>query len=234
MRSRLVNSEKGGAVFVILLGIALFAALVFVISKGSRDASNMDMREKNNLYASEIIAYGNAVRGAMDQMIMLKDIPDDNSDGNGFLFAAAGANSEYGTVDDQPYTEIFNPRGGKIIYQKPKGESCASGIECVYDFTGQYEVEGAGKEDKSELSMVVVGVSEDVCKSLNKNLGYDWEKAPLDSSFSILRFSGSNYNDGNGIKISGESNKVEGKERFCYQEDSGGNRYIYVDVLRSR
>lgn len=228
------KSERGGAVFVILLGIALFAALVFVVSKGSRDASNMDLREKNNLYAAEIIAYGNAVRSAMEQMIMLKDIPDNNSDGNGFLFSASGANSEYGTVDDQPYTEMFNSRGGKIIYQKPKEESCEAGIECIYDFTGQYEVDGAGEENKAELSMVVMGVSEDVCKSLNKNLGYDFENIPTDSAFSLSRFRGSNYSDGGGIKISGISGELDGKLRFCYKEGSSVGRYIYMDVLRSR
>jgi len=228
------NSQKGNAVFLVLIGIGLFALLVFVISKGSRDAGNMELQEKDNLYASEITSYGNAIKNSMDQMIMLKNIDDNNSNGNGFLFSAPLANAIYGSFDSQPSTEVFNSEGGKVKYQKPREVACISKDQCSYEFTGQFEVNDAGDNNKTELAMVVLGLTEGVCKALNKNLGYDWSAIPIGTPLVLERFSGSNYRDGNGVNISGDSNEVLGKLRFCYQEGAGAKRYMYVHVLRAR
>lgn len=228
------NSQKGNAVFLVLIGIGLFALLVFVISKGSRDAGNMELQEKDNLYASEITSYGNAIKNSMDQMIMIKDIDDNNSNGNGFLFSAPLANAIYGSFDSQPSTEVFNSDGGRIKYQKPREAACVSKDQCSYEFTGQFEVSDAGDNNKAELAMVVPGLTEGVCKALNKNLGYGWSTIPVDVSLVLERFSGSNYRDGSGVNISGDSNEVSGKLRFCYQEGAGAKRYVYVQVLRAR
>lgn len=231
-----INKEKGNVLFVILVAVALFALLSFVITKDNAGSDKMKNDDKDSLYASEIIAYGNSVKLVIEQMRTLKGISDNNEEGNGVLFSARDANSDYGDPDTQPSTEVFNINGGKIEYQQPMPAACNKKDDCVYEFSGQYNIPDIGDNTKAELSMIVVGLTESVCIQINRALDYGWNTTiPTDKPLTLDRFSGTNYidnGDTGSIEIINES--LKGKGRFCYKEESGEERYIYVHVVNAR
>lgn len=230
------SSSRGNALFLILIAVALFAALSFAFTSGSRNSGSIAGKEQARLRADEVIGYGNGLRVIVDRMILLGGASDINTGGNGVLFSASGANAAYGAVGAQPGTEVFNASGGKAAYQNPSPEICLSS-PCSYEFTGQYTVTGVGSDGASELSMLVVDIDPLVCQAMNNTLGLGWSSIPMGGALTLTRFNGTNYGDAGGanpITLTGGANEFAGKRAFCYQESGGAKRYIYLHVLRAR
>ena len=231
------SANKGNALFLVLIAVALFAALSYAVTiSGRGTGAKTDQRERNNLLASELISYGNSIKMVLENMRLLKGVSDLNNDNYGVLFSAPRAHSGYGVFENQPKTEIFHHQGGGVLYQFPNEAVCVNPSECVYDFTGQINIRDIGRNDRAELAMIVLGLKEDVCRQINFLTGHGWDYIPQGASIVLNRFSGQNYGElgGGEINLSGSLNELEGKYSFCYQEDSGARRYVFVHVINAR
>jgi len=230
------SKQKGNAVFLILIGVALVAALIFAITRGSGSGKKMDNKEREILYASELMSYANSIKLIVEEMRMLKGVSDLNDNNYGVLFSAPKASEDYGIYGSQPKTEVFNPHGGKVEYQIPNVNACVSADACVYEFTGQINIKGMGRDDKSELSLVLAGITKEVCNQINKATGNDWSSIPVAEGLVLDRFSGENYGDltGKEMKLSGVNSELDGRPSFCYQEDGGALRYVFVHIINAR
>lgn len=220
--------ERGNAIFIVLIGVVLFAAVTFVISSGRDTGTKTLDEEEARLAATEVIQFGNAVKIAVERLLRIANADELNTAGNGILFSASGAHADYGVPGAQPKTEIFHPSGGGIIYTDPPAGTCTSA--CSYEFTGQIKVPAMGT-DLYEFTMVLAPIDEVVCKQLNKVWQNGFATPPVENALVLERFDGSAFPGTNLIAM---TNAVSGKKAFCYKEGTGAERYIYVHVIRSR
>ncbi|MCK4946318.1 MAG: hypothetical protein KAS59_08665 [Alphaproteobacteria bacterium] len=225
-------SARGNALFLILIVIILFAALSFALTQNFRGIDNTTAEEKARLTATELLQYGNGIRPIIDRMMLLDDVSDINTSGNGILFSATGANADYGVPGAQPATELFHVAGGRASYQTPAPDTCIS--SCAYEFSGQYTVTGVGIDSNPELVMLVINITQAVCEKTNDLLNTGWSTIPTGGDLTLTRFSGSNYGGANAITLTGGANEFVNKKTFCYQETGGAQRYIYLQVVRKR
>lgn len=232
---RAIVYERGNALFLILIGIALFAGLLFAISQGRNDQRTMLTGEEGRLKASEMLQYGNSLRVVVDKMISLQNVEETNTGGRGILFSASGADAAYGVPETQPRTELFSASGGGAVYARVPDGACSSA--CAYEFTGQFNILGVGSASKYELAMVVLDVDPVICKQINKIQNTGWSSIPTEDEVTLTRFSGTNYGDtggGNSVSLTGAGNIMSGLRSFCYQESAGSGRNVFVHVLRAR
>jgi hypothetical protein len=208
--------------FFILIAVALFAALAFVMTQNGRGTSTLSA-EQARLTASEIVEYGSSLRPIVDRMILMNGVLDtDSPAGSGILFDPPGAGVS-------PLTrELFDPTGGNAPYMTPPPNACNS--TCAYVFTGQYTVTGAGSDLNPELSMLLVDVPRQVCQMVNVVLGLG-TTIPTGDPLTSVPFTGTNYIAAGGtdaitLSLSGRAE--------CYQESGGAGRYIYINVIRAR
>lgn len=228
------SSSSGNALIIILVGVALFAALLFAMTQNRTTFIKQIATEEARLNAGEMIQYGDSLRLIIDKMMTVNNVLESNSSGNGILFSADEAHAAYGAPGDQPTTELFNKNGGGAPYKTPPQDACASG--CSYEFTGQIRVTDVNTA-KYELSMVVAGLTQEACELINAIQKNGWSSVPTGGALTLLRFDGTNYGDtggGNAFSLTGAGNEFVGLKSFCYQESGGGQRYIFVHVLHGR
>ncbi|MBI3440548.1 MAG: hypothetical protein HY052_01885 [Proteobacteria bacterium] len=221
------RSIRGNALFLILIGVVMFAALAFAVSRHWRGSGNVVSVEQARLQADEMIEYGNGLRVLIDRMLTLGGAEDTN-----IWFAATGADAAYGAVGAHASAEVFNAAGGAATYQVTPAHACLS--DCAYEFSGQYTLTGIGT-DSPELVMLVIDVNPAVCQKINDLLEMGWSTIPTGGALTALaRFNGSTYGGAAAITLTGGANEFVGKNAFCYAESGGAGRNIYLQVLRAR
>lgn len=212
--------------FIVLLAVALFAALSYAVTRSNRGSQNMLTAEEANIIASEIVQYGDSLRPVIDKMLLLNGVLDtDSPAGSGILFALPGVDTTY------PTRELFEPTGGNAPYMTPPPQACLS--TCAYTFTGQILVTGVGSGTNYDLSMILASVPLQVCQMINVVLGLGTPAStpPSGGALTVTAFNGTNYGT-SGVTLAGAG--ITGNHAFCYQESSGSDRYIYVNVIRAR
>lgn len=224
------HNESGNVIFYIFIAIGLLAALSFAVSQGMRGGGKSLTEDRSHLAASEVIAYGDTLAKAAGQM-RLRNIPLGS-----FSFAHPNANPAYGTYNNNPAAEIFNPQGGGVIYRAPPALALTNPIS-LYFFTGENAVEGVGRdcgsEDCNELLMLVSFIKPEVCQMINDILGYAAKTDPLptdsDTGLSVPFDGTYSYN----TIISDEASILRGRTAGCYT-DSGSGDNVYYQVLIAR
>lgn len=223
-------SESGNAIVYIFIAIALLAALSFAVSQSSRSAGKGLSEDRAQLAASEMISYGDTIAKSVGQL-RLRGVRDTE-----LSFAHPDADSNYGTYDDEPRAEIFNPQGGGVLFRGPPALAVTNPA-AVYIFSGDNAVEHIGLDcgtaDCNELLMAVRFIKPEVCQLINHILGYAEKGDPLptDSDISLSNlFAGTYAYDS---VISDESSFLSGKTAGCYI-DSGSGDNVYYQVLVAR
>jgi len=219
------RGNDGNALFIILIGIALLAALTYAIAGNRTEGTKNTTREQARLASTEMVQFGDAVRTTVDKMLALGTATDTSAT----LFAATGANAGYGAPGTNPSSEVFNTGGGGLSYASPPANACAPASPCVYDFTGQIAVTGVGAT--WTIAMIVLNVDPTVCAQINSNQQTGLSTIPTGAAIATqTRFNGANYGT-NGITLAAGMSSLRS---FCYRESSGAQRYIFVHVIRAR
>jgi hypothetical protein len=208
------SSRNGNMLFIILIAVMLFGALAYVLTRHWGGFSSISTQEQARLFATDTIQYANSLRPVIDKMLLIGGVSDTNTSGNGLLFAAAGAHAD-----------------GKTSYLAPPAGACLGA--CAYEFSGQYTVTGVGSNSRPELAMLLINVTKDFCEKANQVLNLGWSSVPAGGTLTLTRFNGTNYGV-NPVTLTGGANEFVGKRAFCYRESGGGQRYIYLHVLRGR
>lgn len=239
------RSESGNAMIYIFIAIALLAALSFAVSQSSRSAGKSLAEDRAALVASEIISYGDTVAKASGQL-RLRGIKDYQ-----LRFAHPDAPADYGTYDDEPTAEIFNPAGGGVLYRAPPPQA-GSGPPLVYEISGDVAIDRIGltgctapahqPEDCSELLIVVAGLRKEVCQMINDQLGlaHRNDEPPEDDALPTTpRFVGNASSTPNPYTFTetigddGDSALLSQQTAGCYY-NSGAASHVYYQVLIAR
>ena len=172
--------EKGNALFLILIAVALFAALGYAITQSSRGGGKNADAEKLSLQAAQIVQYAGSIKFAIDRMrygwgYRDTEISFENS-------TVAGYTNANCTSTD---CKVFDTAGGGVAYDAPKEEWLDSsqsaqalygewyfpvGVCIPFVGTGETGCQGDGL-DNEELVLILPYVRKALCLEINDRLG---------------------------------------------------------------
>lgn len=235
------RDERGSIFFYILLGVALFGALAFTMSRNMRSQNTSAMSEKQaEIVALDIMAYAQEVertvdrlrrRGCSENEISFEKAPFDGTD-------AAYVNSR---SPSDFSCHVFHPRGGKLTYADPL-PNVNDGTRWLYTWAnivpgiGKTNISGVGKFKSVDMLAILPYVSLNICNAINKQVGIDAPPPQDGGNYDYYEFIGV-YQGGSAILDSG--NRLEGKPTACFEADgifgksqNGGYHFYHVLLAR--
>lgn len=152
--------ESGNVLFLILIAVALFAALSYVVTQSTRSGGGSTEREKNILSSAQMTQYPTALRTSIIRLV-LGGVSIDNLKFN--PPTAFGAST---------FREVFHPEGGGATYQTAPASLMSAGTEGTWTFNGEFYVPQIGIDTAggNDIIAFLSGVSSGICKQANEEL----------------------------------------------------------------
>ena len=230
-----MHSQKGSALFYILIAVALLAALCYAVAQSGRGSVTQINDERAKLIADDVMQYADAFSNAVAQ-IRLRGVKDADLcfDDAGW----GGANYPNASCSDEA-NKIFGLKGGGISWRKPPPEALDSTAtsDFVWHILGDNEVQGVGttcgNAACSDLIFEVDGLSLAVCKKINEELHVTDEGVapPFDTVMGVNRFNGTYTYD---QTIGDENAALDGKTAACFEKTASPSLYAFYKVLVAR
>jgi hypothetical protein len=236
----------GNVLFIILLGIALFSALSYVVSKGLRNSSGSISEDKAQLTATEILEYAKNMRETVKRLHI--DGCDVNRAGISFYSTSFTTPDDYQMSDVPERCHVFHPKGGGVKWTAPPKELSHLGAT-EYAYLGWMSIYGVGKNDadfpgdpeRAKELIMLTHVSPQVCKFINAKLGITAAGAEPPSEAvghaipptNIAVYGPSNQTTGgfiNTVELGADGHALAGKYTGCYYS-STLTKYQYYQVL---
>ena len=220
-------NEHGNVFTFVLIGVALFAALAFTVSRGMRSQTTTVMSGRDAvLAATDIMAYAQRLERAVSHIQRTKlcsenELSFENSLVAGYVNASSPSDNR---------CHIFNPAGGGVIWKAPPSNANDgsdwhfTGATCITDLGSGPTGCDSDTVSNEELIAVLPNLDVNVCKEISKKLGEPSILNDTGGSYSTTKFTGS-FIDGTEI-ILGSSLSAQ-----CYQ--NGANYHFYF-VLSER
>lgn len=216
------RSERGNVFLFILLGVILFAALAFAISRGFRsDTTTAMSQRKAELLATDVLGFAQRLERTVAKMqrsgISENDISFENP-----------VDAGYAHTPSTDAHNVFHGDGGALSRQDaPSGANDGS----VWHFTGHTCIADIGTgatgcssntDSDEELIAVLPNVNATVCAIIDKKLGMASIPANSGGAYSATKFIGT-YADGSEIILDRSRNAA------CYSQ--GGNYHFYYVLI---
>ena len=227
------DNEKGNVLFLILIAVALFAALSYAVTQSTRTSGGSSESETTLIDSAQVTQYPASVRTAVVRMII---------GGVDYKNLEFNLPANFGDCTGSPTTFtfcVFHPSGGGATYAESPKSVMASGAPGPWYFNAEFEVEGIGTtaagSDGNEVIAFLPGITETVCKRLNKELGISGAiQLNADLSADYVKLMDNNYDIGaaanNIIGTATGATGLVGKPFGCFQ-NSGNNQFVYYHVL---
>jgi hypothetical protein len=249
------SPESGGALWFILLAIALLVALTITITRSTDNAQQNGTRERDRILASDILRQAKGMAAAVDQArgngVPENNISFENTAVTGYttVFSSASSSS---TV---PFG-IFFASGGGLTYTPPNTEWLDTAPAVValphygeWYFYGTTCIPGVGtgtdstctaSASMSELIVSIPGVTASLCAEINRQTGVTNLTNPIRAPSASTAVYGSPtefvgaFTTGGLLMSSG--GEFAGKQAGCFygggSSPSGG--YHFYEVLIPR
>ncbi|MFK7839857.1 MAG: hypothetical protein AB8B83_05945 [Bdellovibrionales bacterium] len=248
-------AQKGSALFLILIGVALFAALGYAVSNMMKGGSTTNINdEKARIYAGEILDYGRTMRQTVQNLRISNrcrdtDISFENQIESGYV---NGTNTQ---------CQVFHSDGGGMSYIPPNGQwldqnASSNNLFGELFFTGETCINGLGTDnaasdcrdftsDYAELFLIMPYLKEDVCFAIaeisevlrpDNTIPIDYQRAWPDAD---PKFTGS-YSSENILSNNngGDSSQtLEGTTKGCFEAggvNPASDTYHFYQVLIAR
>lgn len=215
-RLRPAHPESGNAFFIILLGVVLFAALMFVFTRSAKQGAGNMTRRQAQLAADDILNFAQTVQRGVDR-VYANDCPEgqlnfDQGFDAGYANAAAPADR---------HCNIFDPAGGGVQYRTvPPDANDGS----PWIFTGSDNVAAATFGTAApDLVVVVDHLDLAVCQQLNALLKITGVPAEQ-GSYAVDKFTGT-------FAASDQIGSGDGARAEC---TASGGSYRFYSVLLER
>ncbi len=236
------GAESGNVFLIITLGIVMFAALMFTVSRGTNESPSKVSDKQSSLSAANIVTYANTMERGVARL--LRNGVSENS-----LSFETGSLSGYAHAacsDDE--CRVFSKVGGGITYQIPDtfwfdstknsenlyGEWYFPSGVCVQDVGGEdasnCESDSISNED---LIAVLPWVRKEVCENINDDAGIT--DIPQDAGNAWAgtdpKYQGS-FSDGHRIGDSG--GVLDGHTIGCFKggnSSPNGGYHVYKVLL---
>ena len=241
------KTQNGSAIFIILIGIALFAALSFMVAQMLRQGNpDMISEQKAQLMADEIIQYGHSVRSGIQDMKISNGCADS---------AISFENVKQAGYEHTPVTtetcKIFSSLGGGVNYLNPSDDWLdedffghttferwyATGASCVEDVPNEDSTCSTDGEDNEDLVMLLHFVKKQLCVEINEKAGIDnpgGDPPAADSCHATATLFTGAFAEGTDIA----DTELNGHAFGCFAQNNmcGGiqNYYAYYHVVNPR
>jgi hypothetical protein len=213
-RAKHKNSERGSVIFMILIAVALFAALGFVVSNMLREGSPQSVTEdRARLLAGEIMDYGRTLRQGVQNMRISNGCTDTQIS----FEVAALAGYANGT---NTACQLFHRAGGDVNYIPPTADVTAAN----WIFTGANNALNVGTT-APDLIAILPNIPLAVCNAINTASGIN--DLGNDSDISFAQFTGT-YAATQTIDF------ANGKTAGCLNYVDSGDNYFFYQVLLAR
>lgn len=221
------GAERGNALIIILVAIALFAALSYALSKGQRAGVGQVNKEQQALTVSEILDYGQTMRRVIQELRISgcddTEISFENTTVSGYANTNAPADES---------CHVFRPNGGGLRY---------TGLDIDHvlsvSFHGQSDLLGIGNNCANsgctDLYLVFNLENEAgrrICEQINDKLGHD-DIVPPPSTTHLLADS---FFDGNFTYHNASNANFDGKFAACFNYSPTPSRNIFYYTLAAR
>ena len=171
--------EKGNALFLILIAIALFAALSYAIAYSQRSGGNNITHEQEALAASRMIQYSGEMAQAVTRLKLIGGCTDATLNFYSAKFATPTDYSNAAAPADHS-CDVFDTAGRNVTWQAPPPFTqsdpdygvTSNGSE--YLITGQLMVNGIGTNTSNSAASqeitLFTHVTQNICIAINKAL----------------------------------------------------------------
>ncbi len=229
------DQQKGNVLVIILIAVALFAALSFVVSNMMRGGSASIGREKSGIYASEILTYAQSLSAAVRMMRVSNgcedtDISFESNILTGYQHSPVATDG----------CKIFNASGGGLSYIRPNLDA-NDGLDWI--FTGSNDGYDIGTQCNSDscadLIAVLPNISLEICTEINKRLGISHANNYMtqeDDSFAVVKFQGT-YSYSARLEDNAGLGALNGQYSGCFEGNSSpqsAGTYYFYQVLLAR
>lgn len=169
-----MDKEKGNALFLILIAVALFAALSYAITQSGRGGGSID-REEAQIAATQFLDQANLYHNTIMRMMAAYGVDETelsfvNDVWPSFLNGAAQYENPNCITDT---CKVFHDAGGGGLYQFPPDKLVFQPLTNPYThFSASFYIPGVGADNRADL-IAAFRVNQDTCVRINNALGID-------------------------------------------------------------
>ena len=224
--------SKGNAFIFVLLGVALFAALAFTVSRSMRsDTTTAFSGRQIELVASDILSYAASVARAVDRTrqngCSENDISFENT-----------ADADYAVAGAEDRCKVFGRGGGLSWQDPPKGVSA----DPLWYIVANRVATAGGLETgtaENDLTLILREVDDRVCQAINNQLAApvtEWQSTGAlngGDANAATKFTGSFTAAFDGINWN-EAKPLPGAGCFCNGgpcSNAAAKRFFYSVIL---
>lgn len=228
-------SQRGNALFLILIAVALFAALSYAVTQSGRGGSDIN-RENNALLAADLVQYGAMLDSELKRITILSNLQYFNlSYHDGFTMQMSP-----NTACVQSECKVFQSAGGPALsppYKKSYTQYVSSDwgqarllIKVAYAY-----VKDVGTSE-AEVILSVEGLKTAICSEINKQVTGTYA-SPLEGFGGNLTGMDGNLTDWptpNSVIIGTSATILSGQWEGCFKRRTSDEYGQYYKVLHAR
>lgn len=238
------NSQSGNILIYVLVGIVLFAAVMFAVSRGGGNAGSLGSKGNVKLQAQQILDYARSIETAVQKLLMKgcseNEISFENSEVSGY------ENPNSPAAGDKRCW-VFHSAGGNVRWGKPPAQS-NNGSDFIFPARNAlrgsqssvpgtvFSITGCALNTPACADLLMMGrfISLPVCTEINKQLKVQTPSGGIAQELdfiSAVKFIGSFYYSGTVDPMDAGSYFVT-PSSFCYKY--GTNEYVFIHALLMR
>lgn len=236
------KSQCGSAIFYILIVVILFAALGAAVSNMMRGPASSSMsKEKQGIYAAEILSYAQHVRNTVKDLQISNNCEDTD-----LSFEASNLSNRYEhSPAARDECKIFHSDGGAQPWSLPSAEAFLGSqrqwmfhsMHCV-SMVGTGQTSAGCVASAKELMMDIPGLKKDVCIAINDSLGITnpGDNPPTENHSVTTQLFDGTYSDATNTTGLLTTPEIQGYRAGCIQDIVGSysGLYIFYQVLIAR
>lgn len=204
------STQRGNALWFILVGVALLGALTIILSRSGSTVDQTGDFEQRSIQINRMLRYAKSIEAAVQEM-RLRGVSENEISFQNTVTTADYTNANCDDTADRNFPDcmVFDVGGAGLSYQDAP-EGINDGSEWI--FNARNIVDGVGDNTKTDLIMVLTNVRDTICTQINRE---------LDESFGGPE-NGVNLEPFAGQYLTGQTiNFADGRRTGCLQYDNG-------------
>jgi hypothetical protein len=225
--------DDGNALFLVLIGVVLFAALSYAVTLSTTAGGGDDAgKDSATIVSSQLIQYTTSIEQAIMKMRI-----DGATDTNISFHAAGWGHNDYQhTPPAGDRLKVFHPAGGGISWMAPPDDANDGS---VWRITGALEVTGigttCGAASCAEIVIILPNISKSVCDTINEKMGITSGQETVAIAAIDTEFTGT-YS---AVDVIGDDAMPSGTATACFEGSGAGGgaasgTYHFFHVLYPR
>lgn len=221
------GNESGNVFVIIILGVVLFGALMFIASRGMNESPQSVSDKRARVVAAEVLSTAQTLERSVGRLlsrgISENNVSFENSEVAGYDYSGCTS----------PECMVFSPKGGGISWPKSSEDAndgspwLFTGGTCIADIgQGGAGCDTNGVADE-ELVAVLPNVKKEVCAEIDARLGISGIPVNSADGYSVTKFLGT-FADG------ASPDNMDGQPAGCFDGGAAQPGYHFYMVLEAR